>query len=245
MELVQNSIIPFSFEEVRLKESCWISGRPHFTARAIGEWLEAKDPMNYVRHIVARNSHIRQFSTVVNLTTVQGTGKGKKYEREMEMEVYDPIGLQLIVNKSSQPKAVAFQVAVAHLVWALMSGELKPSKWGLKGDVVSAARQILSAPPTQKRKELVSDLAAREGISLTHAYRRVVMATGERLLCMSGRPRRERADKGSYERPDEARKVVEAFRANPGLSMKEVWGISGSSYCLGRARQIMRDITVH
>lgn len=119
-----NSIVPFQYQEIQLSESVEINGKPYFTRKAIGEWLGYADPQNHVDKIIERNPHIREFSKPVNLSVMQNTGKNKTYERKIETEVYDPIGFQLIVMESRQPKAIKYKVAVAHLVQAYMSGKL-------------------------------------------------------------------------------------------------------------------------
>jgi len=181
---MENNLVPFNFEGISLRESCWIDGRPYYTRRAIGEFLEYKKPQEQIDFVVRRNPHISAFATHVSLTCVEGSR-----EVTREVEVYDPIGLQLIINKSNQPKAIVFQVAVAHLVLAFVLGKLVPSKWSPKGDF-SAINQILSALPNFKRKNLVIDYAEREKISLSSAYRRISKAG--RLLTRSGKPRRSR-----------------------------------------------------
>ena len=179
-----DNIIPFNFQEVRLQEACWIDGKPYFTRRAIGEFLEYAQPDFAINWLVKRNPHVKEFATYVNLTCVEG---GREVSRKIE--VYDPIGLQLIVNKSNQPKAIAFQVAVAKLVVAYLKGEILPSRWSQKGDI-AAIRQILSAPPKYNRRKLIIDYAEREGISLASAYRRISKV--DRLKTKSGKPRRSR-----------------------------------------------------
>jgi len=165
------SFLPFQFEGMRLQEACFIEGKPYFTAKAIGEFLEYVKPRPDVaiNKIVDRNPHILTFSLDTKLVSKLDTGKGKKYEREQTVRVYDPIGLQLIINKSNQPKALAFQIAAAHLVLAVMQGKVIPKIYG--ADRLSAIKQILSAPPTVKRGALVRDLAAREGRSVPQVYR--------------------------------------------------------------------------
>lgn len=98
-----------------------MDGKPWFTRRAIGEFLGYPQPNQAIRLILKRNSHLGQWATVVNLTTVEG---GHPVTRDIE--VFDPIGLQLIIFESRQPKARAYKVAVAHLVWAYMQGQLRP-----------------------------------------------------------------------------------------------------------------------
>jgi hypothetical protein len=233
--LSDDVLLAFQFEGVSLKESCWIAGKPHFTARAIGEWLEYHDPVNAIRHIVSRNHHIKTFSSVVNLSTDQGSRKIVR-----EVEVYDPIGLQLIMNKSNQPKAIAFQVAAAHLVLAYLKGTLVPSKWSAKGDLRAASRQILSLPDGRKRGSLVRDLAEREGVSLNTAYRHVMLATGDRLKTRKGKPRRTRSNAGSHKLADEAARILALSQANPSMTNKEIWCVSGTRYSYAHVNVILR-----
>ncbi|MBI5815907.1 MAG: hypothetical protein HZB29_09890 [Nitrospinae bacterium] len=119
----------FDFDGERLQEACWINGKPYFTRRAIGEWLEYENPQKAVDNIISRNPHISdpRWSSTLNLRVELTTGKGgnSTYERESEQEVYSPVGLQLIVFESGQPKAREYKIWVANLVHAFMSGELK------------------------------------------------------------------------------------------------------------------------
>ncbi|SPD73782.1 hypothetical protein PITCH_A1970001 [uncultured Desulfobacterium sp.] len=203
------NITPFIYKDIVLQEACWIEGKPYFTRRAIGEFLEydmsKRDPIG---HIIRRNPHINQFSVPVNLT---GTD-GKKYDQK----VYDPIGLQLIIFESRQPKARAYKVAVAHLVYALMNGEIKPSKWSKKDDLVSAARQILSLPEGRKRGSLVKDMACRDGVSIQAAYRRVGKVAGKRLRASV------RSDKGSTRYPEDRTRVASYLKEHPGARGLEI-----------------------
>lgn len=112
-------LVLFQYQDLRLKEACWLSGKPYYTRKAIGEFLEYPQPNQAIRKIIERNLYIQQWATVVRLTTVEG---GREVTREVE--VYDPIGLQLICFESRQPKAQAYKVAVAHLVWAYVHGKL-------------------------------------------------------------------------------------------------------------------------
>lgn len=157
-----HSFLPFQYEGMRLQEACFINGNPYFTAKAIGEFLEYKHkrPELPIHKIVARNPHILEFSGVPRLGTPGGI---------QEVRVFNPIGLQLIIFESHQPKAIQYKVAVAHLVLAFMQGQIKPKVWG--ADRMSAIKQILSAPPTYGRSSLVKDLAAREGRSKQQVYR--------------------------------------------------------------------------
>lgn len=200
-------IVPFTFEDLALQEVCWLDGKPYFTRRAIGEWLEYQGrAQKAVDKIVERNPHIKQFSVAVNLTATDG----KKYRTE----VYDPIGLQLIIFESQQPKAIHFKVAVAHLVFAYVKGELKPSKWTLNHDLMAAVQQIKSLPRGNKRADLVKDLADRDGVSVETAYRRIRKATGQPMKNTKGKLI-QRSDKGSTQYPTEKKKVIEYAKAHP------------------------------
>ena len=144
MEKGMNVALPFRFGGMALRESCWLDGTPYFTRRAIGEWLEYSNPDVAIAKIVKKNPQIKEFSRLTNLVRVVGVTEtdgmdrastplsdhsaGKKkvapHSRELSVEVYDPIGLQLIINKSSQPRAMEFQVAAARLVLAYLQGDL-------------------------------------------------------------------------------------------------------------------------
>lgn len=201
-------IIPFNYEGIALKESLWQEGKPYFSGRAIGEFLEYAHPDSDVSRIVRRNPHINdpRWSVPARLA---GTD-GKKYTTRL----YDPIGLQLIIFESKQPKAIQFKVAVAHLVYAYMKGELKPSKWALKEDLMSAVQQIRSLPRGTKRGDLVRDLAERDGINITTAYRRIRLATGEHFKSSKG-TFIQRSDKGTSKYPGEKEKTLAYTKANP------------------------------
>ncbi len=214
-------IIPFQYQGITIQESCWIDGKPYFTRRAIGKFLEAKNPYTYVRFIVNRNPHIKLFATRFNLNLVEGA---KNVTRDVE--VYDPIGLQLILMKSNLPKAIQYQVAVANLVCALMTDNLKPSKWTHKGDLVSSARQILSLPQGRKRAALVHDLAERDGVCIQTAYRRIQAATGRRLKTTKGKAI-FRSDKGSTKYTGEKEKVFAYLKKHPGAKGAEIKRVLG------------------
>lgn len=219
---MQKGLMVFSYEGIRLRESCWIEGKPCFTSRAIGEWLEVKHPNRYVKKILERNPHIKQFATFVNLTNVEG---GRNITREVE--VFDPIGLQLIIFESHQPKAKQYKIAVAHLVYDYMTGNLKPFKWS--GDVSSALSQIISMPSGRKRKLQVLELAKEMGKSWHMIYRMAVRMNGENLKTRAGKPKRTRKDKGSFCNRPEFQQVMEYRKTHPDAQGREVKRVMGSS----------------
>lgn len=135
------SLVPFDWQDIRLKEACWLNGKPYYTRRAIGIFLEyaGSRSQKAVDKIIERNSHIRQWAVTVKLTATDG--------KDYETEVYDPIGLQLICFESRQPKAIAYKVAVAHLVWAYVNGQLRPP---VDPGYRQALRAISTVPHGQK-----------------------------------------------------------------------------------------------
>lgn len=259
----ENNIIPFSFQGMALRESCWIDGKPYFTRRAIGEFLGYERPRAAIHHILTRNQYILEFRTTVNLTTVEASptvsnldtvGGGRNVSRELE--VFDPIGLQCIFFESHQPKAIKYKIAAAKLVWALVNGELKPSKWSQKGDLVSAARQILSLPEGKKRAALIDDLTIREGCSPHHTYRKIFMATGERLKTKKGVPRRTRSNKGIQHTKPEYQAVMAFIAEHPEYLgkgnchkhnlKKDIRSILGLSVSEGTVNRWIREgISIH
>ncbi|MGE4319645.1 MAG: hypothetical protein AB7E96_12175 [Deferribacterales bacterium] len=125
---IQTGVMPFTYGGLQLRESLLINRVPHFTRRAIGELLEYAKPQEAIDKIIDRNPHIRDFAVVVKLTTTDECSHPKlgceqrTRIREIDTEVYDPIGMQLIVFESRQPKAVEYKIAVATLVSDLVSG---------------------------------------------------------------------------------------------------------------------------
>ena len=230
------NITPFIYKDIVLQEACWIEGKPYFTRRAIGEFLEYDNPQKAIDKIVERNPHLDDpdWSTTVNLTVVEGSRIVTRDTR-----VYDPIGLQLIIFESRQPKARAYKVAVAHLVYALMTGGIKPSKWSQKDDLVSAARQILSLPEGRKRGALVKDLAARDGVSLQAAYSRVNRASGRRLRAGV------RSDRGSTKYPEDRARVLAYVKEHPGARGLEIVSkLSGLNVSFSRINEWLRERAV-
>lgn len=102
---------PFNDESgVSISESVTIDGTPYFTRLAIGEWLGYPAPQKAIDKIIERNPHINnpEWSVAVKLTATDG----KKYDTK----VYNPVGLQLIVFESNQPRAIEYKIAVAKMV---------------------------------------------------------------------------------------------------------------------------------
>ena len=169
-----NELVPFRFQDVSLREACWMNGKPYFTRRAIGEWLEYADPQKAIDKIIERNPHLTnpRWCTTVRLTVVQNHGSGTEYKREMVTDAFDPIGLQLIVFESRQPKAIQYKIAVAHLVWAYMNGELVPAA-PPKQKLLMIAQQLEEAKglPRGERLDAMVEIAERAGKSRATVYR--------------------------------------------------------------------------
>jgi|GEM_PF-5952842 len=234
-----NAIIPFKYQDVTLKEACWIDRKPYFTGKAIGEWLEAKHADRYVHKIVERNQHILQFSRTIKVVITEGYSKRHWFvnltnqsddsvirNREAEIRVYDPIGLQLIVMESNLPKAIQYKIAVAHLVWAYMNGELKRSNTVYK-------EKKSPPPPTLKpicpltnlpvrsheRMEAIFNLAREKGLSKSTIYWHAQkLAKGEPIYKGRKGKKREAYIEANYDRLYE----IYTLRYERRLKLREV-----------------------
>lgn len=202
-------LVPFQFQEVQLKEACWMDGKPWFTRRAIGEFLGYLDPKDAIQAIIRRNPHIDepQWSVASKLKATDG--------KEYETRVYDPIGLQLIIFESRQPKARAYKVAVAHLVWAYMQGQLRPPVEIGYGPQLRALDLV-----PQGQKMLAVDVLAKEqhcGRSTIYRHRTMLRAGLD--------PSRKRyptlMERWERQFPHERRLAVAALRQ--GWSAIRVW----------------------
>jgi transposase len=153
---------PFLFQQVHLKESCWIENTPYFTRRAIGEWLEYQHPQKRIDGIIGKNPHINQFSVPLKLRATDG--------KEYDQHIYNPIGLQLIVFESHQPKAKAYKIAVANLVWAFMQGRLS-----MPNDAIPPGLMDIALIPqhTKERTSAYKALARDLNVNISTARRYV------------------------------------------------------------------------
>ncbi len=159
--MAQTNVIPFNFQALRLREACWIDGRPYFTRRAIGDWLGYAHPVQRITSLIKRNPHLSdpQWARVVTLRAADG----KAYEHE----VYDPVGFQLIVFESRQPKAIEYKVAVARLVIAYLTGTLKP----YVSPPPALAPALAHRRHTRERAAAIRAIAASEGWSIATVRR--------------------------------------------------------------------------
>lgn len=225
-------LVPFKYDAVALREACWIKGVPFFTRRAIGEWLEYSNPQKAIDNIVERNPHVRdpRWATTIRLSVADQYDtstwkhsppklrgecpKGSRNNlnkvsstirtRQIETEVYNPMGFQLIVFESRQPKALRYKIAVAALVWAYTQGKLLPLQpakqklqyageridelqdlpWGHKTLAMTAlAEEIGKSKPTvyrwKKRKEDTG--------KLTYLYEQSTRNRNNTLYCATWR----------------------------------------------------------
>jgi hypothetical protein len=111
----------FQFQNIKLNEACWIDGAPYFTSESIGEWLGYKSPEKDIVKIVEKNPIIKDFRQIIILTDRWGKKDNKK-----TLEVYNPIGLQIIVNDLNQPGVKDFKKSVSRLVNAFVDKKLTP-----------------------------------------------------------------------------------------------------------------------
>lgn len=220
---MDKDIKPFYFKNIKLQESCWIDGKPYFTRLAIGEFLEYSNPQKSIDKIVERYPYLNSqtWSTTVKLTAVEGS---RTVERDTR--VYDPIALQLIINKSNQPKAIAFQVAVANLVVAYMNGSLTDFSVDDVHDCFkhlhNFCNMVTSLTSVPKRNRLILACAEKTGLPVRQVLTLVRQRTGVSLPA----PRQIRRKLG-----EEHAKAVAYLHEHPlsgGRDIKRSLGLSAS-----------------
>ena len=207
-----NNIIPFHYNDgqtqgsIQLKESCWIDGKPYFTGQTIGEFLDYSQPRKSINKIIERNPYLDDsaWSTNVKLTSVEG---GRTVVRDTR--VYNPIALQLIINKSNQPRAIAFQVAVAHLVAAFLSGELTTfdmanNPYGPK----YFCHMVASLASIPKRNRMILDCAALNNLKASEVCNLVRRETG---LAVSAPRATARKCQDDYDRAMEYHRIMPGY----------------------------------
>lgn len=240
----QNEFHPFIYgQQVRLKEACWINNEPHFTRRAIGEWLEYRNPQKKIDGIIAKNPQIDQFSTVVKLTTVDEYPKrhstpklgaecpaestdsapslsGTVRCREIETRIYNPIGLQLIVFESHQPKAKVYKIAVAHLVQAFMRGEVRPPKRPSDVAMQFKCEEVLQLSCPQDRTDGVMGIAEHYGKHRATVYRWI--QTIKRKENPADKRYGHRKGKRAYMTQNIVDAIQVLVRGNPDITAREI-----------------------
>jgi len=207
------SFYPFIFQNIRLKEACWLDDTPYFTRRAIGEWLEysPKTQDRAIAKIIERNSYIDQFSVLVKLTSTDG----KKYDQN----VYNPIGFQLIVFESRQPKARAYKIMVAHLVYAFMKGDVQPPR---NLEMVRAQLQCEEASTFEIHSEraiAVKYLSGKYQKHIATIYRWI-----QRVDRGEGLQRKPNPLKGKRKavEPEDIEAIRRMVEENPGITVREI-----------------------
>ena len=120
METQAATPVSFTHGDIQLSQAVMISGVPHFTRRAIGEFLEYPEPRKGIQKVVERNQYIEAYSTVVTMGTVDGKNR--------DIGVYHPQGFLLICMESQTEKAKRMKEAIAAFVWE----QIQPSPLSFK-----------------------------------------------------------------------------------------------------------------
>ncbi len=213
MDIAHNpqSFYPFIFQNIQLKEACWVDNEPYFTRRAIGEWLEYQNPQKRIDGIIAKNPHINQFSVTLKLRATDG--------KEYDQHVYNPIGLQLIVFESRQPKARAYKIMVAHLVYAFMKGELSPphALGALRKQI--QREEILKLPTSFARGSAVRHLGKKYKVNRATIYRWI-----KRVRQGEGLERKPYPLKGIYKvvLPGDVEMISMIVEQDPEITVREI-----------------------
>lgn len=207
---ITSALIPFTFNGVCLQEACWIDDVPYFTRKAIGAWLEYKNPQKKVDEIIRKNPHIEQFSVTPRL----GATDGKEYF----IKVYNPIGLQLITYESHQPKAKAVKIATAHLVYAFMHGDLKPPKDIEKYKLFLQCNEILQLSSGYERGLAVRYITRKAGKHRSTIYRWLQRIEAGETLERKEYPSRGRL----YIKDKDIETMTAMIEADPYITGKEI-----------------------
>lgn len=171
-----NDVLPFTFKEIRLKESIWKEGEPHFSAKTIGAFLGYKHPQQSINQILARNSHIRKFSTVIKIITVEG---GRNVARETE--AFSVFGFIKIIQESKRPIGQHLKAHIADLEYAAYGHKLfqPPRKiaelaWPSPPVTGNNARLLEAAKTERRFIDCVPDeKKGLPGVAITTVYRRI------------------------------------------------------------------------
>lgn len=225
-EKTSSNIIPFFFNDSRtnlliaLQESCWIDGKPYFTGQAIGDFLEYNHPRRSINNIIERNPHINDKAWSVDIKLMSTDGK------MYVTRVYDPIAFQLIINKSNQPKAIALQVAVAHLVVAFLNGSLADFKLneldGSYENLFKFCHMVTSITSVPVRNKMILSCATKNGFTVAKICNMIRQRTGVSLPS----PRQTRR-----KNPDEYATAMAYHQEHPlsgGLCIKRTLGLTAS-----------------
>lgn len=76
-----HAVVRFRRFGLNVSEAVWIKGKPYFTTRAIGNWLDMKKGFRGVLQVLSRNPYLANFSRqvpVINEYTVRKKGQGSK-----------------------------------------------------------------------------------------------------------------------------------------------------------------------
>lgn len=152
----KNDLKSFSWNKLSLSESVKLHTVPHFTRKAIGEWLEYEHPQKAIDKILERNPYIKNHSVPVNMTATDS----KNYDTQ----VFHPVGFLLIVMESNQQKAIKMKEEVANFVYDLGFLDnpylnLKPMERATFSKLLNSTLKNLEECKTAMRQEvLIEDL---------------------------------------------------------------------------------------
>ena len=104
--------VSFPYGEIQLSEAVMIHGIPHFTRRAIGEFLGYPDPVNAISTLIERNPYIQKYAATIPLKTRDG--------RAYKTTVYAPKGLCLLCGEANTKKSTEMLRLIFPLVGEYM-----------------------------------------------------------------------------------------------------------------------------
>jgi len=149
---------------------------------------------------------------VVSLTTTDG----KRYKQK----TYNPIGMQLIVFESRQPKAIQYKIAVANLVYAFMKGELSPVQNLKTHNLYLQCKEVLKLAPYHVRPAAIKHLAQKSGKAPQTIYG--ILNRIEKGATSIDRRGYHRKGKHNYMSDETVKAIERMFIENPRVPVKEV-----------------------
>lgn len=204
----------------------------------------------HILRIIERNKDVfdgfYRYESILDRASAQ-----KRNTLLMAIEMCDGLNMKLHTTRIKDPEireaVVRFQRWVLFAFNALRAGKLRPAHIFRKIEGIlpdyGEALQLIGYDRGNKIKETYR----KEGVSHSTGYRRTKLLNGgENLPTKKGKPKKSPSFKGKHKMPGEAQKIIDTFNANPGLTKKDIYKLSGTKYSYGHVNMILRgQKTVH
>lgn len=145
-----------------------------------------------------------------------------------------------IKDPETKAMVINFQRWVMFIFHLIRTHKLRPTYWKPTKAVLDEYERVLLLPMGVDAGKEVKALAEKHGKSLQQEYRRLQKVRGSNAITSKGKPKKSPSTKGKHKMPEEAQKIIDTANANPGLTNKEIWEKSGTTYSYGHVNQILR-----